>query len=346
MKRLLIGLFLTVLALSAAGDAAARGRGGKADGNIVVANRASGSISVIDTTTDAVVGTYALPGENPAEPMYVVYNARGDRVFVGDRANDQVVVFDPDDFSVETTVPAGEGVFHMWADILGRQLWVNNDVDNTATVIDVRTLEVIATVPMPADLVAMGGKPHDVIVERGDRHAYVTMLGLPGDNDYVVQFNTRTFAEVNRAAVGKDPHLSLTHRNNYLYVPAQNSDVVTVLDRRTLDLVTNLDVPGAHGAGMRFDGRFFYTSNLPGGGEDGLVAIDTRTNTVLGAVDTPYAVPHNIALTPDGKKLYLTHSGGTSDKVTIYTASKRMPIPTHAGEATVEFNPFGLAYVP
>ncbi|MDX1689003.1 MAG: beta-propeller fold lactonase family protein [Candidatus Promineifilaceae bacterium] len=346
MKRLLLGLLFTLLALAAVGDAAARGIGNKTDGKVVVANRASGTISVIDTTTDAVVGTYALPGENPAEPMYVVYNVIADQVFVGDRANDQVVAFDPDDFSVEATVDVGEGVFHMWADVVGSQLWVNNDVDDTATVIDVRTLDVLATVPMPADLVAMGGKPHDVIVERGGRYAYITMLALPGPNDYVVQFDTRTFTEVNRAAVGKDPHLSLTQRNNYLYVPAQNSDVVTILDRDTLDPVAELDVAGAHGAGMRLDGRFFYTSNLPGGGADGLIAIDTQTNTVLGSVDTPYAVPHNIALTPDGRKLYLTHSGGASDKVTIYTASGQMPVPTHAGEVTVGFNPFGLAYVP
>lgn len=216
-------------------------------------------------------------------------NVIGGRVFVGDRANDQVVVFDPDDFSVEATVPAGEGVFHMWAGIAGRQLWVNNDADNTATVVDVRTLDVLATVPMPADLVAMGGKPHDVIVERGGRYAYVTMLGFPGPHDYVVQYDTRTFTEVNRAAVGKDPHLSLTQRNNYLY---------------------------------------------------------TSTNAVLGSVDTPHAVPHNVALTPDGKKLYLTHSGATADKVTIYSASKREPVPVYAGEVTVGLNPFGLAYVP
>lgn len=346
MKRSLLALFIGILTLLVAGDAAATGIGNQTEGKIVVANRASGSISVIDTASDTLLGTFALPGENPAEPMYVVYTLAGDRVFVGDRANDQVVVFDPDDFSVETTVPAGEGVFHMWADIHGRQLWVTNDVDNTATVIDVHTLEVLATVPMPAELVAAGGKPHDTIVDRAGRFAYVTMLGFPGDHDYVVQYDTKTFSELNRAPVGKDPHLSLTQRNHTLYVPGQNSDIVTVLDRETLAFVTEIEVNGAHGAGMRQDGRFFYTTNLPGGGTNGLVAIDTATNMVLGAVDTPFPVPHNIALTPDGSKLYLTHSGGSSNKVTIYTASNQAPVPTLVGEVTVGFNPFGLAYAP
>ena len=344
MKRSLFVLILNILSafLLVSGSALAEGGGGK----VVVANRAGGSIAVIDTMTDMVVGTYDLPGDNPAEPMYVTYSHFGNHVFVGDRANDQVVVFDADDFSVEGAVPAGEGVFHMWADSRGRQLWVNNDIDNTATVIDPRTLEVIATVPMPADLVADGGKPHDVILDRAGRFAYVTMLGFAGDHDYVVQFSTRTFEEVNRAEVGKDPHLSLANRNRFLYVPAQNSNKVSVLNRFTLDRVTEIVVPGAHGAGMRVDGRVFYTTNLLGGGTDGLVAIDTRDMQVLGAANTPYPVPHNIALTTAGEKLYLTHSGGTSDKVSIYSASLDEPVPALLGEVTVGLNPFGIAFVP
>jgi DNA-binding beta-propeller fold protein YncE len=348
MKRILFTFLLvfTSVVLFISGRALASDGKGQAPGKIVVANRATSTISVIDVGTDTVVGTYDLPGDNPAEPMYVTYSHFGDRVFVGDRANNQVVVFNADDFSVEATVPAGAGVFHMWADSRGRQLWVNNDIDNTATVIDPRTLEVLSTVPMPADLVALGGKPHDVILDRAGRFAYVSLIGVAGANDYLVQFSTRTFEELNRAEVGKDPHLSLANRGQYLYVPAQGSNKVSVLNRFTLELVTEIAVSGAHGAGMRTDGRVFYTTNISGGGADGLVAINTRTMEVLGAADTPYAVPHNIALTPRGDKLFVTHSGATSDKVSIYSASLLEPVPTYAGEVTVGFNPFGLAYVP
>jgi hypothetical protein len=81
-------------------------------------------------------------------------------------------------------------------------------------------------------------------------------------------------------------------------------------------------------------------------GADGLAAIDTRTNQVLGNVATPYPVPHNITLTTAGDKLYVTLSGGTSDKVSIYSASLEEPVPVLVGEVTVGLNPFGLAYVP
>jgi len=314
-------------------------------GNIVVANRLSGSISVIDTKTDEVTGTYQLPaGPNNPEPMYVVFVKRGQRVFVGDRANNQVVVFRASDFSVETTIPVGQGVFHMWADKSGKQLWVNNDIDNTTSVIELNSLQVIATVPTPGDLVSMGGKPHDVFLGPLGKLAYISVVGVSGASDYVVQFNTRTFQETGRAAVGKDPHLSIPLVSRFLYVPCQNSDMVYVLNRFNMSVVETISVPGAHGAIMTTNGKVFYTTNLPGGGTNGLYAIKTRTNQVLGSTNTPYPVPHNVAVNNSSRKLYLTHSGGTSDKVTVYKISNHSPVPVFLKEITVELNPFGLAF--
>lgn len=343
---LLLTLLLSVVAFTPGAAYADEGGDGGHEGRIVVANRGSGSISVIDARSNALVGTFALPaGDNMPEPMYLTYSRHGDHVFVGDRANDRVVAFNAGDYSVAATIPTGAGVFHMWSDPHDRFLWVNNDGDATATVIDPQTFAVVATVPMPADLVADGFIPHDVIIEPQARFAYVTMLGGEGDVNYLVQFSMASFEEVNRAAVGLDPHVSLTRRNKLIYVPAQNSDVVTVLNRDTLQPETEIAVPGAHGAGMSPNGKVFYTTNLPGGGTDGLFAIDTRSNTIIGSVDTPYAVPHNIVVTKN-KKLFLTHSGATSDKVKIYAVSTEEPLPSLMGEVTVGLNPFGIAYIP
>ena len=313
---------------------------------VVIANRGSGTISVIGTYNDEVAGTYDLPmGANTPEPMYVVFVKQSNKVFVGDRANDQVVVFNAMDYSVETTIPVGQGVFHMWADPQGKQLWVNNDIGNTTSVIDLYSLQVIATVPTPADLVSMGGKPHDVILGTRNKYAYVSVLGVTGSSDYVVQFSTRNFQESGRAAVGKDPHLSLNKSNSYLYVPCQNSDTVFVLDRFNMSFVEAIVVPGTHGAFMTTNGKTFYTTNLPGGGTDGLFAINTKNNQVIGSSNTLYPVPHNLVVTNNTKKLYLTHSGGTSDKVTVYGISNRNPVPYYLAEITVGSNPFGLAFV-
>jgi YVTN family beta-propeller protein len=349
------GVLVAAIVLGAAVD---RSEAWFTAGKIVVANRAGKSISVINVATDRVVRTQPMPDNG--EPMYVVYSPGWDscdiddrpgrsRVFVGDRANDRVVVFDPDDFHVEAMVPAGDGVWHMWADPAEQQLWVANDIDLTITVIDTVTLDVITTIPIPADLAAAGGKPHDVILDPASRFAYITVVALPGP-DVVVQYSTATFSEVNRAEVGEDPHLSLARQNHYLYVPCQNTNNVFVLDRDTMFPVTDpLDVPGAHGAGMTRAGGTFYTTNISGGGVDGLFAIDTETNTVLGSWDAgvpPIPTPHNIVLTPYGKKMYVTHSGPSANQVSVYNVSTRTAVPSYSRTVRVGLNPFGLTFVP
>ena len=308
-----------------------------ARGRIVVANRASGTISVIDTHTDEVVDTVPMP--DGGEPMSVVYVAAQNRVLVGDRANSRVVAFNAQNLGVEGAVATGVGVFHMWADPQGKQLWVVNDIDDVVTVVDPKTLTVIASVPIP------GGKPHDVVVGPAGKRAFVSVIADDG-TDEVRMFDTATFGLLALTDVGDDPHVSLARQDNNLYVPCQNTDDVFVLDRTTLAVVTTIAVPGAHGAGMARNGKVFYTTNLPGGGTDGLLAIDTATNAVIDAVDTPFAVPHNIALTPNGRKIYITHSGATSDQVSIHSLSGNNPLPTSSTSVTVGLNPFGLAFVP
>lgn len=322
--------------------------GSRNRGSIVVANRGSGTISVIDSHTATLTSTVDLPqseGDNFPEPMYVVHVGRYGLVFVGDRANNRVVAFDDGTYEVAGTVACGAGVFHMWADPRGDQLWVNNDIDKTTTVIDPGSLTVIATVVTPGDLVEMGGKPHDIFVGPQGDYAYLTILGITGDNDYLVQYETESFSEIMRAPVGKDPHLSMGLTTN-LYVPCQNSDQVLVFDPMTLDLLGDINIPGAHGATMSYDGMTFFTTNLPGGGSGALNTIGTRKNAVIGhPVDTPYAVPHNLAGTPDDRLLYVTHSGGTADKVTVYDLEGKYHRPEYRTEITVGTNPFGLAYV-
>ncbi len=345
MNRRLSGLFTVAVALTMLVTSAVSAAGSSA-GEVVIANRASGTISVINADTNQVAMTVALPsGPNDPEPMYVTYSKAANAVVVGDRANSRVVFFDADDYSVVGTINTGLGVFHQWANKQGDQLWVNNDIDKTATVIDPRSMTVLGTAIIPADLVAAGFKPHDVVVDAKGKSAFVTLLGGAGPNDWVVKYSTATLDEVGRAPVGKDPHVALTQQNKLLYVAAQNSNVVTVLQRDTLEVVAELPVPGAHGAAMARNGKTFYTTNLPGGGTNGLYAIDTMTNTILGTTDTPFPVPHNIVVTKNDK-LFVTHSGAAADKVTVYAVSTPDPVPDLIGDITLGLNPFGLAYVP
>ena len=99
---------------------------------------------------------------------------------------------------------------------------------------------------------------------------------------------------------------------------------------------------------MRGDGKVLYTTNLAGGGPNGLVTITLKasTVTVAGETDTPFAVPHNIAVSDCGGFVYVTHSGGTSDKVTKYSTTADNPVPVLVSALDVGLNPFGLDFVP
>ncbi len=62
-------------------------------------------------------------------------------------------------------------------------------------------------------------------------------------------------------------------------------------------------------------------------------------------VDANFPVPHNLVLDGRNRKLYVTHSGATADKVSVYTVSGNDPIPVLVGDVTVGLNPFGLEFV-
>ena len=317
----------------------------------VVANRGAANITVHAAADGERLLVVPLPaGTETPEPMYV--QSVGDEVLVGDRANDLVVRFSRDDYSVKGTIPVGEGVFHMWAG--EEQLWVNNDVDNTASVIDIDSMSVVATIPMPADLVAQGYRPHDVYV--GKKFAWVSLLGGSGESDWVVQYDQKELVERDRVAVGGDPHLWLDRDLPRLYVASQESGEVATFHAVTMQPLGVLPVPGAHGVFQPASTRLLLTTNITGGGVGDLYALRTAKLGLAVEVqaDTDAPTAHNIAAAPFGAHVMVTHSGAQSNAVTLYAVDVAGPawLPfgdvelIKVGEAVADTNPFGLAFVP
>jgi hypothetical protein len=63
------------------------------------------------------------------------------------------------------------------------------------------------------------------------------------------------------------------------------------------------------------------------------------------ALDTPSPTPHNIAASPFGLRIFVTHSGAASTKVSIYRLGFWTRRPEFVGEVDAGLNPFGLAVV-
>ena len=322
-------------------------------GWIVVANRNSGNISILDENTGELIQTLDLPsgeGENPPEPMYVYNLLSTNEVVVDDRANNRVVFFDAQTYAVTGTVHTGDGNFHMWASPQEDQLWVVNDLDNALTVINPQTREEITRVHLPNRVIGADSRPHDVIIDPSGEYAYVTVVRNDNpDSDLLVKIDAQTFEILDTADVGKDPHVSLAPESNLLYVPTGDGNRIEVFDRRGTELVQvdSIAQPGAHGIEFSYDGNYIYTTDLPGGAETGLFTIDTRINEIVGdldGVDTSAPVPHNVWLNGEGDRLFLTHSGADASTVDVFSLTDPT---TPVLENTVDvqgLNPFGLAY--
>jgi YVTN family beta-propeller protein len=294
---------------------------------VVVANRGGASISYIDASTNQVVHTQAIPG---SEPMYAVYVASKDRLYVGDRAQSKVHIIDPATHTVEKSIGVGNGVWHMWADGKSRQLWVTNDLDKSVSVIDLASDVVVNTIPL-------GIKPHDVFLTENGAHAYVSVVTGDDSPDSVYLFSTANFKKIAAQAVGKDPHLFHQKKGNRLYVPCQSGNLF-VLNGANLNEIKNIPLAGAHGVFLSPDDKYLYVSNLPGAQ---IYTLDLST-LALGQPPLPALLntPHNIALNVSGKKLFLTHSGAASNSVAIYDVSNGAL--TNGNIVTTGTNPFGI----
>lgn len=303
---------------------------------VIVCNRAGSSVSVIDANTNSLMSTFSMP--DGGEPMYVVHIPQAGEYWVGDRLNNRVLAFDENTNALTGAVDAGSGVFHMWAAKTGRFLFVVNDLDNTVSVIRVGAKRKVTDVPIPADLEAMGGKPHDIIASTNEEAFFVTVVGVTGVNDFVVKYSLATMTETARAPVGKDAHVALNETDDKLYVVCQNpvSGVYT-LNRSDLSEADFDAFSGAHGVGIRTTGNMLFVSDLPGAR---IGVFDLSSGDFTGSVvNTPFPVAHNLAHTSSGK-LYCTHSGATADQVTIYDVSSGTPV--LESDLVTGLNPFGI----
>ena len=315
-------------------------------GRMAIANRADGTVSIVDSNTDTVQTTFGLPAAaNPDETMYCVFAPRSRRLFVGDRGNDRVVGFDAETFAVLGEAATGAGVFHMWMTTDESQMWVVNDVDLSMTVFDPLTFATLATIPIPQDLSDDGGKPHDVVIAGGGDTVFLSIIGLSDGTDAIVAYDTDSFLETGRIDVGgTSPHMVASRANGQLYVTVQGGNAVEIYDSSSLAFLSLISVPNAHGIGFGFRERWLYAVNIADGGPDAIYTIDTSTDTLVSpiGVDTSTATPHNVAVTPNGRKLYLTHSDGTGTKVSVFSLGPPDGVPAFLQQIDVGTNPYGI----
>jgi YVTN family beta-propeller protein len=176
------------------------------------------------------------------------------------------------------------------------RIYVTNQLDNTASVIDGGTHKIVATV-------RVGVSPAQMAVSPDRKSVYIANTG----SDTVSVLNTadNTIARTIALPRGSRPiGVALNPNGRYLYTADGGANRVSVIDTRTGRVRAAARV-GTQPLSVAVapDGKTVYSANS---GSGDVSVIDARTNRVVRAIPTG-RFPSGVAVTPDGASVYVTN---------------------------------------
>lgn len=339
MRRILILLYLSFLSLSIHASkmyfADNESQQSIVTGNIptesilIVSNRAAGTLSVIDTALDQVIETITLPENvHKPEPSNIVYDSVNQRIFVSDNANGHVIVIEPDNFVIETMIPAGQGIWHMQLHPTKSQLWIYNNINKTITIINTKNLQIVKNISMPSDLINLGGKFQSVNMDNDA--VYITLTGISDTDDYIIKLDLQNFQELARSVISKNSYFIANNKSDNLYFTKPESSKIQILSKEDLTKVTSFKVPTAQSFWILPDTQTLYITK-PSFDDNDLIAFK--------------AGPHQLVITEKTRKLYLISANSSASEIFVYDISDQESALIPKKEITVGLNPIDLVLI-
>ena len=206
---------------------------------------------------------------------------------------------------------------------------VANMGDNTATLLDVASKRVVATLPT-------GNGAHEVAVSHDGRWAVVSNYGVrgaPGNTLTVIDVPAATVARTIDLGDFKRPHGSVFLPGDSVFVvTSEMSKAVVLVDFAQGSVIGSIPTnhPASHMLAMTADARRIYTSNVA----DGTVSeLDVPGRKFLREITVAPAV-EGIAVTPSGDQVWV--GSNQAKTVTIVAPG--------GGSATQTISGFGMPY--
>ena len=260
-----------------------------------VANRATGVVTVIDTSVNRVTATIRVPA---GPPQYVAFAPDGGHVYVSvfDEARTiaAVAVLDTTTNSVVATVPVQTRPFALAVTPDGRKVYVPNHDSGTVSVIDTATNEVTADIRVAPN-------PHWVAISPDGSRFYTANH----ESNLISVLDTANDRVVAEVPVGTSPHSVAVNPSRPL-VANVNYDAASVsfIDTTTDSVVATVPV-GVNPQAIAWspDGRFAYTANVT---DDTVSVISADTYTVTATLPVGDG-PTSVAVLPNGKQAYVSN---------------------------------------
>lgn len=197
---------------------------------------------------------------------------------------------------------------------LADEIWVSNEKDDTISVIDIETMEVVRTLEV-------GERPRGITFSKD----YSLLYLCASDSDTVQVIDPETGRVLHDLPSGEDPEQFVLHPDNrHLYIANEDDAITTVVDTETRRVIAQIDV-GIEPEGMAVspDGKIAITTS-----ETTNMAhwIDTETQQLFANTLVDQR-PRHAEFTQDGAELWVSAEiGGTITVFDVASQSEKAKI--------------------
>jgi YVTN family beta-propeller protein/parallel beta-helix repeat protein len=292
------------------------------------------SVSGIDIATGTVITKVKVGGA----PKEIAITPNGKTAYVTNYWHGNISVIDTATNTVTTTVLLRADPFGVAVTPDGKKVYVTNGDSNNVSVIDTDTNTVTAIVPV-------GNRPESIAVTPDGKNVYVANYG--GNNVSIIDTTTNIVTAT--VHVGNwSEGIAVTPDGTKIYV-ANGGRYVSVIETTTNTVTDTVDVYNSpYEIGVNPTGTKVYVAGTKkgyvAGTDDGFVsAIDTSNNTIIATMDIVGGSPTGLAVTPDGKKVYVAN-GNISGNGTLSVIDTSND--TISATVNLEFSPGGIAIIP
>lgn len=323
-RRLLLVLCMVA---TAAGQGAARAT--STSGILLVANKGTRSLSVVDVAKggqiaaiaeDAVTGHEVIASPDGRFAYVPIFGNSG----VGKPGTDgQLIrVMDLTRNEIAATIDFGRGVRPHCAQIHPKTglLYVTTEIENSVTLIDPKSLEIIGSIPT--------GHPesHMLAISHDGRRGYTANVG--SGTISVLDLEKRSLVTTIQAAA-RVQRVTVSPDDRWVVTADQTKLRLVVIDAKTSAVSASIPLPGlGYGTAFTRDGRWLLVA-LPSLKQLGF--IDWANRRVVATVDVPKA-PQSVLLEPGDARAFV--SCDSSAQIAVVDVARRVVeklIPVGAG---------------